>query len=129
MAPLPLAWLASAQAPSPLPAPAPAGKQGLSVVVAAGPYSSSEDTAYEPLAALLEYCGQRRPDVLLLLGPFVDAEHPAVRGGLLDETFDELFESRVRCGWGAAGGGVGGERAAELQCPRASFACGRLRSL
>lgn len=78
-----------------------AGKRGLSVVVAAGPYSTSEDCEYEPLQALLEYCAQHKPDALLLLGPFVDVEHPLVHTGLLEETFDEVFESRVRCTWTA----------------------------
>jgi DNA polymerase alpha subunit B len=70
--------------------------RALSLVVAAGPFTCAGDLAYEPLAELLAYCLQRRPDVLLLLGPFVDCEHAAVSGGALDETFDALFDTRVR---------------------------------
>ena len=32
----------------------------------------------------------------MLLGPFVDAEHPAVSSGALDITFEELFATQVR---------------------------------
>ncbi len=76
------------------------GRRGQSLVVAAGPFSSSEDLEYVPLAALLDYCAAQAPppDVLLLLGPFVDAEHPLVKGGLLDESFEELYASRVSGG-------------------------------
>ncbi len=40
--------------------------------------------------------GHRRQDALVLLGPFVDAEHPQVSGGALDVTFEELFATQVR---------------------------------
>ena len=72
------------------------GARGRTLVVAAGPYTTSEDLEYEPLAALLEYCRGAPPDVLLLAGPFVDADHPLVRGGLLEESFEDVFNSRVR---------------------------------
>lgn len=67
----------------------------MSIAVAAGPFTGAEDCAYAPLEALLAWAEAARPDVLLLLGPFVDAEHPAVAGGLLPETFDALFREQV----------------------------------
>jgi DNA polymerase alpha subunit B len=67
-----------------------------SLVVAAGPFTCAGDLAYEPLTELLSYCTEKRPDVLLLVGPFVDTEHPLVAGGTLDESFDTLFDTRVR---------------------------------
>ena len=73
------------------------GRGGQSVVVAAGPFTSSEDLEYAPLGALLHYCAQpqQRPDLLLLVGPFVDAEHPLVRGGLVEEAFEDIYAARV----------------------------------
>lgn len=79
------------------------GERGLSVVVAAGPYTVSEDLAYEPLAALLEYCGQHQPNVVLLAGPFVDVEHPQIKDGMLDELFGDVYRTRVRLGGGRWG--------------------------
>lgn len=78
------------------------GRRGLALVVAAGPFTSSEDLEYAPLGALLDYCAAQvpPPEVLLLLGPFVDAEHPLVRGGLLEESFEELYALRVSGGRG-----------------------------
>ncbi len=83
------------------------GGRAASIVVAAGPFTSAEDLEYAPLGALLDYCAQpaHRPDLLLLLGPFVDAEHPLLRGGLAEESFEELYASRVG-GWGGLGCGV-----------------------
>ncbi|EDV91004.1 DNA polymerase alpha subunit B [Drosophila grimshawi] len=62
-------------------------------VVAAGPYTHITDLFYDPLHDLLKYLKEHRPDVLLLTGPFVDAEHKLV--GELAETFDSFFEKMV----------------------------------
>ncbi len=37
-----------------------------------------------------------RPDLLLLLGPFVDVQQPMVATGLLDVTFQQLFATQAR---------------------------------
>ena len=65
------------------------------MVVAAGPFTTSDDIDYEPLAALLAVCREKRPDVLILLGPFVDAEQPLLAQGGVELTFEEIFESQV----------------------------------
>lgn len=72
-----------------------AGSHGLSITVATGPFTTSEDLTYGPLTALLEHCKQQKPDVLLLMGPFVDSEHPWVQAGQLQQTFQELFWTQV----------------------------------
>jgi DNA polymerase alpha subunit B len=77
------------------PPPPPPGKQPLSIVVAAGPFTTSEDLFYVPLQAILDYCGTHKPDVLLLAGPLVDVENPLLRSGLHDETFEEVHALRV----------------------------------
>ena len=72
-----------------------AGEQGLSILVAAGPFTSKDDMLYEPLQAVLNHCSEQPPDVLLLLGPFVDAEHPLVQAGTLQDSFDDIFVTQV----------------------------------
>ena len=39
--------------------------------------------------------------MLLLMGPFVDLEHPEVKDGSLDRTFEQVFRDEVRYarGW------------------------------
>lgn len=68
----------------------------MTMVVAAGPFTASEDLAFEPLRALLGCCREAPPDVLLLVGPFVDAEHPLIKGGLAEQSFEEIHEAGVR---------------------------------
>jgi DNA polymerase alpha subunit B len=76
-------------------ATAGAAPDGLSCIVAAGPYTTCDDLCYDPLAALLEYAAEAKPDVLLLAGPFVDDEHPHIAGGVLKQTFDDIFATQV----------------------------------
>lgn len=67
----------------------------LSVLVVSGPYTAADDLAYEPLHDMLAYCVANRPDVLVMLGPFVDAGHAMVLDGVLQEPFDSFFEKIV----------------------------------
>ncbi|KAL3154503.1 hypothetical protein ABBQ32_013965 [Trebouxia sp. C0010 RCD-2024] len=71
------------------------GEQGLCIVAAAGPFTSKDDVLFEPLQAVLNHCAERPPHVLLLLGPFVDAEHPLVQAGTLQDSFDDIFAAQV----------------------------------
>ena len=54
-----------------------------SIVVATGPYCSRENTNYEPLDDLISQIEEMRPNVIILMGPFVDANHPSVASGQL----------------------------------------------
>ncbi|CAM9471035.1 unnamed protein product [Phaeothamnion confervicola] len=47
-----------------------------SVLVAAGPYTTVDNLKYTPFADLLAVVATTRPDVVVLLGPFVDEAHP-----------------------------------------------------
>ena len=88
-----------AHAPPPMcasPASSPAfGAQ--SVVIASGPFTCSSDLSFEPFADLLRYCEERRPDSVVLCGPFVDCDHRVVRGDAgVDVSFEKVFEVGVR---------------------------------
>jgi len=56
------------------------------VWAAAGPFTSTADVAFEPLQKLLDdaKAASPPPDVIVLLGPFVDAEHPMSRSGVVE---------------------------------------------
>lgn len=82
---------------------------GLRILAAAGPYTTHDNLDYEPLAELVRRARETRPDVLLLLGPFVDVTHPMVAEGDFEldgdgdgeageevlGTLDDLFRQRV----------------------------------
>lgn len=57
--------------------------RALSIFAASGPFTTSDSLVYEPLNDLLGAVRAARPDVVVLMGPFVDAEHPKVGGWCL----------------------------------------------
>lgn len=72
-----------------------ANMEPVDMVVACGPFTTSENLYYEPLQELLEYCIRTKPDCLLLLGPFVDAEHPEIKQGMAEVGYDDLFHDLI----------------------------------
>ena len=104
-------------APAPLPSHTPTQLQefktkndGQPTVVwaASGPYTTSDNMNYQPLADLFNKIlkASVKPDVLVLMGPFVSADHPTVRTGHITEpseddsgpislTFEECFRLYV----------------------------------
>jgi len=54
-------------------------------VVAAGPFCTRDSLDYSPLEKLLEYAAQVRPQVLIIVGPFLAADNVKVASG--DTTF------------------------------------------
>jgi len=63
-----------------------------SVIVAAGPWTTSDNMEYAPLDAFLNEVSNNPPEVLILVGPFVDTDHPFVQSGVLPETFEQKLE-------------------------------------
>ncbi|EFJ04942.1 hypothetical protein SELMODRAFT_23326, partial [Selaginella moellendorffii] len=63
-------------------------------IVASGPFTTSDNLSFEPLMELLAYARNKRPNVLLLMGLFFDAEHPHVKQGITDRVgrLDLLFQ-------------------------------------
>ncbi|TKY47740.1 DNA polymerase alpha subunit B [Spatholobus suberectus] len=67
----------------------------LSMIIAAGPFTTTDNLLFEPLIELLAYAKRRPPQLLVLLGPFVDSEHPDVKKGTVDRSFDEIFHFEI----------------------------------
>ena len=63
----------------------------LDIVLACGPYTTSDSFLYRPLHDILDYVKTKNPDVAILAGPFVDAKHPKLEEA--SESFDAMFES------------------------------------
>lgn len=60
-------------------------------ITQAGPLSSQTQIPRPPNSALPEH----KPDMLLLMGPFVDVDHPHISSGLSDKTFNRVFQDEV----------------------------------
>ncbi|OCF32814.1 DNA polymerase alpha subunit B [Kwoniella heveanensis BCC8398] len=69
--------------------------QAISMMTAAGPFTLEDDFSYAPLEALVQVALDERPDVLILLGPFVDSNHPAITSGAVLQTPTEIFRDQV----------------------------------
>ncbi|KAK4786138.1 hypothetical protein SAY86_002827 [Trapa natans] len=67
----------------------------LSVIIAAGPFTTTDNLFFEPLTELLSYASRKIPQLLILLGPFVDSEHPAIRRGATERSFNEIFHLEI----------------------------------
>jgi DNA polymerase alpha subunit B len=61
----------------------------LSIMLSAGPYTSCDDLDYLALRDLLNQVKAKQPDVLILLGPFIEQEHKAINN--LKDSAGELF--------------------------------------
>ncbi|XP_029962856.1 DNA polymerase alpha subunit B [Salarias fasciatus] len=68
-----------------------ADEEPLNILVACGPYTPSDSLTFDPLLDLIGVIVRDRPDVCLLLGPFVDSKHEQVEKAQLTETFEAIF--------------------------------------
>lgn len=67
----------------------------LRVMMAGGPFTPTSDLEYGPWHAFMTHVELARPDVLLLLGPFVSVQHPIIATGNLDTLPTDLFKHHI----------------------------------
>ncbi|CAK1583502.1 unnamed protein product [Parnassius mnemosyne] len=67
-------------------------KGTLSLVVVAGPYTTSDNMAYEPLKDLILYVSTQKPHVVIMTGPFMDCDHTKVKDNTMAETYKSFFD-------------------------------------
>ena len=64
----------------------------VNVLVSSGPYTADDNLAFEPLKALCEKAADSYADVLLMVGPILDLEHPLLSSGDFDLPDDGSIE-------------------------------------
>jgi DNA polymerase alpha subunit B len=62
----------------------PDNARPLTMMIAAGPYTTDQDLDFAPLHTFLDNAAAACADTIILLGPFLDAEHPQIRTGDFD---------------------------------------------
>uniref|UniRef100_A0ABM5F3F6 DNA polymerase alpha subunit B n=1 Tax=Pogona vitticeps TaxID=103695 RepID=A0ABM5F3F6_9SAUR len=62
------------------------------VLVACGPYTTSDSITYDPMLDLIDVINKDKPDVCILLGPFLDAKHKQVEDCQLTSSFEDVFK-------------------------------------
>ncbi|XP_018015370.1 DNA polymerase alpha subunit B isoform X2 [Hyalella azteca] len=70
-------------------------KGTLEIVIASGPFTTSDNLLYEPLQDLLDTIAKSPPHVLVLLGPVLDASHPLLSEGSVNETFQAVVNRAI----------------------------------
>lgn len=71
------------------------GETGLKIIQAVGPYTIPADLSYDPLSDLMSSVKVQKPDLLVLFGPFVDAQHPIIKSGYSGSSYANLFDNQV----------------------------------
>jgi DNA polymerase alpha subunit B len=56
----------------------------LTILIASGPYTTDQNLDFAPLHTFLDNAASSFADSIILLGPFLDAEHPQIRTGDFD---------------------------------------------
>ncbi|KAG5321067.1 DPOA2 polymerase, partial [Pseudoatta argentina] len=64
----------------------------LNIFVAAGPFTPSSNMHYQALWDLMEKVASDEPQVLILIGPFLEYTHPEIQDNVIKDTHQELFE-------------------------------------
>ncbi|TVU51823.1 hypothetical protein EJB05_03268 [Eragrostis curvula] len=64
-------------------------------VIAAGPYTTTDNLLFEPLQELLSYACRKQPQLLILMGPFIDSDHPDIKKGTVDQSFNDIFHFEI----------------------------------
>jgi DNA polymerase alpha subunit B len=62
----------------------PSNVRPLTVLIASGPYTTDQNLDFTPLHTFLDGAASTCADSIILLGPFLDAEHPCIRTGDFD---------------------------------------------
>lgn len=64
----------------------------LNIFVAAGPFTPSSNIHYQALWDLMERVASDEPQILILIGPFLEYTHPEIQDNVIKDTHQELFE-------------------------------------
>ncbi|KAF9013340.1 DNA polymerase alpha/epsilon subunit B-domain-containing protein [Cyathus striatus] len=66
-----------------------------SVCVACGPYTPDANLSYKPWRYFLQNIKTSKPEVVILLGPFIDSTHPKIKTGDVDSAPAQLFKAHI----------------------------------
>ncbi|CAG8445740.1 14593_t:CDS:10 [Ambispora leptoticha] len=67
----------------------------MTVVVAAGPFTMESNLDFVPFAQLMENMKSVKPDVLILMGPFIESNHALIKSGEIDYALETIFSKFI----------------------------------
>ena len=76
---------------------APSALEGdsLQIQVASGPFTSDDNLDFVPWHQLMNQVEKQKPDVILLLGPFLSAQHSSLMNPNLSELPQDIFQRHI----------------------------------
>jgi DNA polymerase alpha subunit B len=76
-------------------APSALDGDSLQIQVASGPYTSDDNLDFTPWHQLMNQVEKQKPDVILLLGPFLSAQHSSLMDPGLTELPQDIFQRHI----------------------------------
>ncbi|WFD33634.1 DNA-directed DNA polymerase alpha subunit pol12 [Malassezia cuniculi] len=67
----------------------------LRFAIACGPFTAPTDLDFRPWHRLMDFVEHARPDVVVLLGPFLSESHPLIEKGDIDELPTDIFRRHI----------------------------------
>ncbi|KAI9229590.1 MAG: DNA polymerase alpha/epsilon subunit B-domain-containing protein [Piptocephalis tieghemiana] len=77
------------------PSPTTSPKLPLRILSATGPYTLDDSLSYQVLDSILQEALKMRPHLLILMGPFVDVNHPLIQSAQVQILPEQLWASEV----------------------------------
>ena len=65
------------------------------IMSAAEPFTTSDNLQYEPLNDFLDIVVRESPDIVILMGPFVDNRHRMMNPSTLPVPYEDIFDIRL----------------------------------
>lgn len=65
----------------------------IKIYVAVGPFTPSDNLNYQPLWDLMNRVAEEEPNILILIGPFIEYTHPEIKNCTLKETYQDFFDA------------------------------------
>ncbi|GFN97156.1 DNA polymerase alpha subunit b [Plakobranchus ocellatus] len=67
----------------------------LHMIVAVGPYAPKDVLDYSPLSELVKIITRDKPDLCVLMGPFVDIKNDVINTGDVEDTYEDMFTRQM----------------------------------
>ncbi|XP_017761342.1 PREDICTED: DNA polymerase alpha subunit B [Eufriesea mexicana] len=64
----------------------------IKIYIAVGPFTPSDNLNYQPLWDLMECIVEEEPNILILIGPFVEYTHAEIKKNTLKDTYQDFFD-------------------------------------
>lgn len=71
---------------------APKLTKDITIYIAVGPFTPSDNLNYQPLWDLMERVVEEEPNILILIGPFVEYTHAEIKKNTLKDTYQDFFD-------------------------------------